>query len=180
MTNEWTGQVEAVAGFIEAVDTELGQASEEAVQSVFDALAEYGQPAILGLLASIAAGHDVDPDELAECLFHLYTLQRYYADRLGSPPPVIGPEVLETAIEDVERDLERAGLMAVESGREFNPLALPCLAEAPAGAFFTVWRQHLTDMLDRGEVDDNLYFDLLRFYLTVLKSFTAESPGLFP
>ncbi|MBN2430552.1 MAG: hypothetical protein JXQ27_03720 [Acidobacteria bacterium] len=163
-----------VRDFLHRLDLELGALDEKAVESLFDTFARKAQPRVMELLRAIAEQNRIAEEFLAESLFHLYSVQRFYEETEQVPPPRFGRRRLLAGLDDVERIIDG---LSPEVDLMSDPLTaaeIPFFADDIPRLFFHRWRAELQDMLDFGEVSEDLYWDLLRFYLVVLRLYHDE------
>jgi|GEM_PF-1089117 len=166
-----------VRDFLRRLDLELGALDDEAVEAVYEKYARRSQPRVMELFTAIQEQHGIDREFLAESLFHLYSVQRWYEDKRQVFPPRFGRRRLLATLGKIERliddlppgvDLMQGALGTGE---------IPFFADDTPRLFFHRWRSELEEMLDHGEISEDLYWDLFRFYLVVLRLYHEEFPA---
>jgi hypothetical protein len=168
MSTDPAAKIETIHAFIDEIDARLGALSEEEIEALFREFADGIQPWLIGLFTAIEESHQIESEFLGECVFHFYTLQAFFEERLQLQPPAFGKNEVLAAIDAVD------GFFAKPDADAWNH---PVLQLEWPRLFFTVWEGCLDDLTEEGSVDESLRDDLVRFYLVVLTLFSDRFPA---
>lgn len=166
-------KLEIVCRFVERLDLKLGSLPEGELKATIGAFSEKVQPEVIALLSAIEEENQIDPEFLGECVFHLYAMHRFHEDVLQVKPRKIGQKELLGLIDTVDKlfeDVSATGDAGIEN------MEIPFLQREIPGIFFIVWRDCLEQLLEEGSIDENVWYDLLRFDLVVLKAYGDQFP----
>ncbi len=174
MENETLRGLETVQSFIDSIDQRLGQMSDTEVENVLEQFTAETQPWLINLLAAIEDDHDVDPGYLAECLFQVYALHQFYTEVMGLTPETVAAAEIERIIIKIEKSLDK--LISAHPDGDINPFDLPFLNQDIIKLFFIAWEEHLDELLEYGDLDEELYEDVWKFYLITLRAYGDQFP----
>jgi hypothetical protein len=175
-SSEKSGNV-SLAEYVNALDQELGGMDEDAVEALFEKFARVTQPRLMELFSAIAEQNEIPEFFLAESAFHLYSLQRFHEDILPEPPGRISRRRLLGALDVIEQVVDGIPSAVDLKNDSLTAAEVPFFAHDVPRLFFHRWRGELQEMLDHGEISEEIYWDLFRFYLTVLKIYSDEFPA---
>jgi len=176
MTCKKNNNLSYINDFIEKLDKSLGAMPENEVDDFFDEFSSETQPFIIELVSSIAEENTVPEFFLAECIFHVVGLHRFYDEILGLTPACIQRDDLLSAIDSVELLLKQIDDTTDGPNHETYSRELPFLHHDILRRFFVIWQPRLETMREEGELDDDLYWDLFQFHLVILKAFSDKFP----
>jgi hypothetical protein len=166
----------SLAGFVNALDKKLGKMDDEAVEALFDRFARDTQPRIMELFSAIAEQNEIPEFFLAESAFHLYSLHCFHEAVLPEPPGRISRRRLLNTLDVIERTVDGLPSAVDLMSDPLTAAEIPFFAHDVPRLFFLRWRGELQEMLDHGEISEDVYWDLFRFYLTVLRIYSDDFP----